>query len=108
MAVIHISDNKSWETEVLHSNIPVFVDFWAEWCGPCRMVGPVVEELSSDYDGKIKVVKVNVDKANQIAAKYNVFSIPALILFKKGEIISQQVGASSKESFKIMIEKALA
>ena len=91
----------------MDSQLPVFVDFWAEWCGPCRMVSPVVEELSDDYKGKVNFVKVNVDQANELASKYNIFSIPTLAIFNKGEIISQQVGAASKESYKNMIEKAL-
>jgi len=108
MGITQISDAKSWEIDVINSDIPVFVDFWAEWCGPCRMVGPVVEELANDYDGKVKFVKVNVDEANELASKYNVFSIPTLILLNKGEIVSQQVGAASKESYKNMIDRALA
>ncbi len=108
MAVTQVSDAKSWEVEVVNSDIPVFVDFWAEWCGPCRMVSPVVEELANDYDGKVKFVKVNVDEANELASKYNVFSIPTLIILNKGELVSQQVGAASKESYKSMIDRALA
>ena len=107
MAVKAISDAKSWETDVMSSPNPVFVDFWAEWCGPCRMVSPVVEELSSEYDGKVNFVKVNVDDVNELASKYNVFSIPTLALFNKGQIIAQQVGAASKESYKNMIDSAL-
>ncbi len=107
MAVKAVSDKQSWETDVISSPMPVFVDFWAEWCGPCRMVSPVVEELSNEYDGKVRFVKVNVDEANEIASKYNVFSIPTLALFNKGEIVAQQVGAASKESYKNMIDKAL-
>ena len=76
MAISKISDTKTWEIDVINSPVPVFVDFWAEWCGPCRMVGPVVEELSNDYDVNVKFVKVNVDEANELASKYNVFSIP--------------------------------
>ena len=107
MAVTQVSDTKTWEIDVMNSNVPVFVDFWAEWCGPCRMVSPVVEELSNDYDGKVKFVKVNVDEANELASKYNVFSIPTLAIFNKGQLVSQQVGAASKDSYKNMIEKAL-
>ena len=107
MAIMQISDAKMWETNVISSEKPVFVDFWAEWCGPCRMVGPVVEELAVDYDGKVNFVKVNVDQAGEIASKYNIFSIPTLILLNKGEIIAQQVGAGSKESYQNMIDRAL-
>lgn len=107
MGITEISDAKSWEINVIQSDMPVFVDFWAQWCGPCRMVGPVVEELANDYQGKVKFVKVNVDEANDLAAKYNVFSIPTLIILNKGAIISQQVGAASKESYKNMIDRAL-
>lgn len=92
----------------MNSSMPVFVDFWAEWCGPCRMVGPVVEDLAGEYEGKVKFVKVNVDQVGELASRYNVFSIPTLILFNKGEIVGQQVGAASKESYQNMIDRALA
>lgn len=107
MGVTKVSDAKSWEIDVVNSDIPVFVDFWAEWCGPCRMVGPVVEELANDYQGKVKFVKVNVDEAGELASKFNVFSIPTLIILSKGQVVSQQVGAASKESYKNMIDRAL-
>ena len=107
MAITEIDDPKSWEINVMSSDKPVFVDFWAAWCGPCRMVGPVVEELAGDYDGKVNFVKVNVDKANELASKYNVFSIPTLILLNRGEIIAQQIGAGSKETYQNMIDRAL-
>ena len=106
-SMTNVSDEKTWEIEVINSPIPVFVDFWAEWCGPCRMVGPIVEELEADYLGKIKFVKVNVDEANALASKYNVFSIPTLMIFNKGKIVAQQVGAASKETYKNMIDKAI-
>ncbi len=100
-------NSKTWQTEVINSQIPVFVDFWAEWCGPCRMVSPVVEELAEEYGGKVNFVKVNVDENNELASKYNVFSIPTLAIFSKGEVIAQQVGAASKASYKNMLDKAL-
>lgn len=108
MGLEHVSNAKDWQTKVVDSVKPVFVDFWAEWCGPCRMVGPVVEELAKDYAGKVDFVKVNVDEANELAAKYNIFSIPTLMLLNKGQVIAQQVGAASKESYKNMIDRALA
>ena len=107
MGITQITDAKTWETNVINSEKPVFVDFWAEWCGPCRMVGPVVEELAGDYDGKVNFVKVNVDQAGELASKYNVFSIPTLILLHKGEVIAQQVGAGSKEAYQNMIDSCL-
>jgi len=107
MGMIDIADTKQWETEVISSSLPVFVDFWAEWCGPCRMVSPVVEELVGEYEGKVNFVKVNVDNNNELASKYNVFSIPTLAIFNKGQVIAQQVGAASKESYKNMIDQAL-
>ena len=107
MTITKVSDTKAWEIDVVSSPVPVFVDFWAEWCGPCRMVGPVVEELAVDFDGKIKFVKVNVDEANELASKYNVFSIPTLIILNKGKVIAQQVGAGSKDMYKNMIDNAL-
>ena len=107
MAITEIDNPQAWETDVINADKPVFVDFWAEWCGPCRMVSPVVEELAGDYDGKVNFVKVNVDKANELASKYNVFSIPTLLLLNKGEIIAQQVGAGSKETYQNMIDRAL-
>ena len=107
VAITKVSDTKTWETDVIGSPIPVFVDFWAEWCGPCRMVGPIVEELSGDFDGKVKFVKVNVDEANDLASKYNVFSIPTLMIFNKGEVVAQQVGAASKDTYKNMIDRTL-
>ncbi len=103
----NIKNFKQFEDQVLRSKTPVFVDFWAEWCGPCRAVGPIVEELASDYNGKVKFVKVNVDEANELASKYNVFSIPTLAIFKNGKIVSQQAGALTKESFKTMINTSL-
>ena len=105
--VNEIKNSQQFEQQVLNSTNPVFVDFWAEWCGPCRSISPVVEELSGEYDGKVDFVKVNVDENGELAQKYNVFSIPTLAIFKNGEVVSQKVGASTKESFQTMIDSSL-
>lgn len=98
-----------WEDEIVKSKIPVFVDFWAPWCGPCKAVTPIVEEIASEYSGKVSFVKVNVDQNNELASKYNIFSIPTLAIFNEGNLVSQQVGVSTnaKASLKNMIENAL-
>ena len=105
--VNEIKNSQQFEQEVLNSANPVFVDFWAEWCGPCRAVSPIVEELSQEYGDKVNFVKLNVDENNELAQKYNVFSIPTLAIFKDGKVISQKVGAATKESFKTMIDSSL-
>jgi thioredoxin 1 len=97
-----------WDNDVLKSDLPVLVDFWAEWCGPCKMVGPTVEQLSQTMAGKIKVAKLNVDENQEIAMKYGIRSIPSLILFKAGKEIARTVGAASKESYQKFIEQSLA
>lgn len=84
----------SFQSEVIDSDLPVLVDFWAEWCGPCKMIGPILEQLSTDIAGQAKVVKVNVDTNRELAVKYNVRSIPYLLFFKNGEVKDQIVGAS--------------
>jgi len=98
---------KTWDAEVLRSNLPVFVDFWAEWCGPCRMVGPAVEQIGKIMTGKVKVAKLNVDENQEIAMKYGVQSIPSLILFKGGEEVARTIGAAPKEAYLKFIEKSL-
>lgn len=99
---------KTWDTEVLQSNLPVFVDFWAEWCGPCRMVGPAVEHIGKIMAGKVKVAKLNVDENQEIAMKYGVQSIPSLILFKEGKEVARTIGAAPKETYMKFIEKSLS
>ncbi len=88
----------NFEAEVLKSDIPVIVDFWAEWCVPCRMIAPVLEEISTEYAGKVKVAKVNVDEVGDLAQQYNIISIPTLMIFNGGEVVKQQVGAGSKQA----------
>lgn len=97
----------SFEEEVLKSDKPVLVDFWAEWCGPCRMVGPVVEELAGEYEGKAKVGKVDVDNNPEISTKYGIRSIPSLLIFKNGEVVDQIVGAVPKSQLKKQLEAQL-
>ena len=89
--------SNDFKTEVLESDSPVLVDFWAEWCGPCKVIAPVIEELALDYDGKVKFGKLNVDDHNQVASEYGVRSIPTLLVFKNGSVVNQIVGAVPKE-----------
>ncbi len=89
----------NFEELVEKSNMPVLVDFWAEWCGPCRMVGPVVDELHSDYEGKALVGKVNVDDNPAISAKFGIRNIPTVLFFKNGEVVDKQVGAAAKSAY---------
>lgn len=104
--VTEAGDN-NFEQEVLKSPIPVLVDFWAPWCGPCKMIAPVVEELALEYSGRLKVVKINVDDHKQFASKYNVRGIPNLILFKNGQNQEQIVGAVDKKDLVKAIEKVV-
>jgi thioredoxin 1 len=104
--MIHVTSS-SWNKDVLTSDLPVLVDFWAEWCGPCRMVGPAVEQLSQTMGDKIKVAKVNVDENKEIAMRYSIRSIPSLVLFKNGKEIARTIGAASKDKYQKFVEESL-
>ncbi len=106
MGALHLTE-QNFEQEVLKSELLVLVDFWAEWCGPCKMMSPVVDEIADELSGKIKIGKVNVDEAQQLAIKHSVMSIPTLILFKKGEPVDQLVGAVTKDRLLDSINKNL-
>jgi thioredoxin 1 len=95
--VIHIT-SENWETEVLKSSIPVLVDFWAEWCGPCRAVAPIIDALADQYVGKLKMAKVNVDDNQSLAGEFGIRSIPTLLILKGGTVREQMVGAMSKQA----------
>jgi len=95
----------NFEDEVIKSELPVLIDFWAEWCGPCKMIGPIVEELAKEYEGNLKVAKCDVDSNQNIAIKYGIRSIPTLLLFKNGEVAEQIVGVFPKQKIKSMVDK---
>jgi len=106
MADLVLTD-KNFEEEVLKSNIPVMVDFWAAWCQPCKVVSPIIDELAKEYEGKVKIGKLNVDE-NTVAGNYNVMSIPTLMIFKEGKPVNSVIGARPKEDFKRALDEVLS
>lgn len=100
-------DSKNFEEEVMNSDVPVLVDFWASWCGPCKMIAPIIDQLAEDFEGKAKIAKVNVDEEGDLASQFKVMSIPTLILFKDGEIADQTMGARPKGELVKMVQQAL-
>ncbi|QDT62944.1 thioredoxin [Calycomorphotria hydatis] len=97
----------NFETEVLQASEPVLVDFWAPWCGPCRMLAPTIEQLADEYDGKVRIGKLNTDENPQVAASHNISSIPTVMLFKNGELVDKSIGVAPKEKLASMLDASL-
>ncbi|MGD0336530.1 MAG: thioredoxin [Candidatus Omnitrophota bacterium] len=106
MSAIHLNDN-NFKKEVLDSELPVLVDFWASWCGPCKMIAPLIEEAAKEYASKMKICKIDVDSNSKTATSYGVMSIPTVIFFKKGKVMDQMVGVLTKSELKKKIEENL-
>jgi thioredoxin 1 len=106
MSIQNISD-ASFDQAVLKSEVPVLVDYWAEWCGPCKMIAPILEEVSRDYDGRLQVAKLNVDDNQEVPAKFSIRGIPTLMLFKGGELVATKVGALSKSQLAAFLDSHL-
>ncbi|MCM8856072.1 MAG: thioredoxin TrxA [Candidatus Thiodiazotropha sp.] len=104
--IVHVTDD-SFESEVIQSSQPVLIDYWAEWCGPCKMIAPVLDDIASDYNGKLKVVKLNIDENPNTPPRYGIRGIPTLMLFKNGEVEATKVGAVSKSQLVAFIDSNL-
>jgi len=105
--IVTLTDG-NFGNEVLKSPVPVLVDFWAEWCGPCKMVAPILDELATEYDGKVKIAKLNIDDYQALATQYGIRAIPTLLIFKGGEVTDQIVGLRSKKDFKAKLDRVAA
>ena len=106
MTIKHISD-ATFDADVLKSDAPVLVDYWAEWCGPCKMIAPILDEVAKDYGGRVQVAKINVDENQTMPAKYGIRGIPTLMLFKNGEVVATKVGAVSKSQLTLFLDSNL-
>lgn len=105
-SITHITDS-SFDQEVLQSDVPVLVDYWAEWCGPCKMIAPILDEIAADYDGKLKITKLNIDDNPETPPKFGIRGIPTLMIFKAGEVQSTKVGALSKSQLTAFIDQSI-
>ncbi len=108
MGEVKVVASQTWEEEVIKSSDPVMVDFWAPWCGPCKMIAPVVEELAVEYGGRLKVCKLNTDENPDISSRYQIMGIPSLLFFKNGAVLDKIVGAASKSHLKAKIDAVIA